>query len=288
MIRYRLLSAAILIPFVLGLTYLGGIWFLGLALLALALAGREYANLLKREDGGPSAVFVVGTIWVFVLDAHFPDWHLLRPGLTLCVLGMLTWAVVRYEGGHKSVVPDWAWTAAGSLYLGWIGAHFVLVRDLGVPSQVNLFAPAQGEGLWWTTLALAVAWLADTGAYLVGHAWGRNKMSPHVSPLKTWEGYAGGIALATVSGVVVAVLIRIMAPFLGEATRISVWDGLALGLLISVLAPLGDLGESMIKRHVGAKDSGHLIPGHGGMFDRVDSLLWAAVIAFYYATWIVR
>ena len=288
MIRNRLLSALVLVPLVLGFTYLGGLAFLGLVLLVLTLAGREYANLLKCEDGGPSAMWVIATIWVFVLDAHFPDWCLLRPGLSVCVLGMLAWTILRYERGQTGVVTDWAWTVAGSLYLGWTGAHFVLVRDLNVLPQASPLAPAHGDGLWWTTLALAVAWLTDTGAYLIGHAWGRHRMSPHVSPLKTWEGFAGGVGLATVSGMVVAALLRILAPVLGDTTTISVWDGLALGLLVSIFSPLGDLGESMIKRHVGAKDSGHLIPGHGGMFDRIDSLLWAAVIAFYYAVWVAR
>jgi len=288
MIRNRLLSALILVPVVLGLTYLGGAWFLGLVLLVLTLAGREYANLLKHQDGGPSAVFVIAIIWVFVLDAHFFNGRLLRPGLSACVLGMLAWAIVRYERGHESAAMDWAWTAAGGLYVGWTGAHFVLLRDLNAPSQINLLAPAHGEGLSWAILALAVAWLSDTGAYIVGRARGRRKLSPHVSPLKTWEGYAGGVVCATLSGFVVVALIRFLAPLLGESTTLSLWEGGALGLLVSVFAPLGDLGESMIKRHAGAKDSGQLIPGHGGMFDRLDSLLWAAVIAFYYASWVAR
>jgi len=288
MIRSRLLSAAVLIPLILGLTWWGGLWFLGLVLLVLTLSGYEYAQLLSHADGGPSPAWVVGAIWLFVLDAAFPQRQLLKPGLTLFLLGTLTWAVLRYDRGHASAVSDWAWTVAGSLYLGWVGAHFVLLRDISMLPHENLLAPAQGEGLWWTTLALSIAWLGDSGAYLVGQRWGRHKLSYLVSPLKTWEGFAGGVVWATVSGVAISALIRVISPFLGPATHLTIRDGLALGMLIGLLSPLGDLAESLIKRQAGAKDSGHLIPGHGGMFDRIDSLLWAAVITFYYAAWVAH
>jgi len=98
----------------------------------------------------------------------------------------------------------------------------------------------------------------------------------------------GGVALGTLGGAGLAILLRLVAGALGQMTVMTIWDGLTLGVLVSSLSPLGDLGESLIKRYAGAKDSGRLIPGHGGMFDRIDSLLWAAVIAFYYAVWIAR
>jgi phosphatidate cytidylyltransferase len=288
MLRDRFLSAVVLIPLVLGLTFWGGLWFLGLILLVLTLSGYEYVQLLSHADGGPSPAWVIGAVWLFVLDAAFPQWQLFKPGLTLFLLGTLTWAVLRYDRGHASAMLDWAWTVAGGLYVGWVGAHFVLVRNMGMLPRTDLLAPAHGEGLWWTTLALSIAWLADTGAYLVGRRWGRHKLARLVSPLKTVEGFAGGVAWAAVSGVAISALMEIVSPFWRPAARITVWDGLALGLLIGLLSPLGDLAESLIKRQVGAKDSGNLIPGHGGMFDRIDSLLWAAVIAFYYAAWIAR
>lgn len=288
MLRYRLLSAAVLIPLVLGLTYLGGVWFLGLVLAVLTLAGYEYTDLLKQAGDSPSPILVIATIWLIVLDAYAPRTGLLRPGLTVSVLGMLTWAVARYGRGHAGAVKDWAWTAAGSLYLGWVGAHFVLTRNIGASSSAIVLAPARGDGLWWTTLALASAWLTDTGAYLVGQAWGRHKLTPRVSPNKTREGWGGGIAFGILGGLAVAALIRVIAPVLGSPSPLTLQDGLALGALIALFSPLGDLGESLIKRHVGAKDSSQLVPGHGGMFDRIDSLLWAAVIAYYYAIWIAR
>jgi phosphatidate cytidylyltransferase len=288
MMRYRLLSAAVLVPVVLIAVYLGGWYFWGLVLLVLTLSGREYALLLKRQASGPSAAFVLALVWVFVLAARFPAWRLREWGLSACVLGSLAWAVVRYERGLAGAVTDWALTVTGGLYLGWAGAHFSLLRDLNALPSSNLFAPAHGDGLAWAVLALGIAWLADSGAYLVGRRWGKHKLSPRVSPFKTWEGYWGGVALATAGGALIPILMSTLAPLLGETSAVTVWDGLALGALISILSPLGDLGESMLKRHAGAKDSSNLIPGHGGMFDRIDSLLWAAVIAFYYASWAAR
>jgi phosphatidate cytidylyltransferase len=288
MFRNRLLSAGVLIPVVLGLTYLGGMWFLGLALFVLMLAGIEYANLLKRDGEGPSRVFVVVVTWLFVLDISFPQARLFRFALTVALLGTLVWALVRFERGHIDSVADWAWTLAGSLYLGWMGAHFVLLRSVGLAPGNPWLNLGQGEGLWWAALALSSTWLADTGAYFAGRAWGRQKMSPLASPSKTWAGFAGGVVLGTFGGAGVAMLLRLIAGALGQMTAMTIWDGLALGALVSLLSPLGDLGESMLKRYAGAKDSGRLIPGHGGMFDRIDSLLWAAVIAFYYAVWIAR
>ncbi len=288
MFRNRLLSAGVLIPVVLGLTYLGGMWFLGLALFVLMLAGLEYANLLKRDGEGPSRVFVVVVTWLFVLDVSFPQARLFRFALTVALLGTLVWALVRFEREHIDSVADWAWTLAGSLYLGWMGAHFVLLRSVGLAPGNPWLNLGQGEGLWWTALALSSTWLADTGAYFAGRAWGRQKMSPLASPSKTWAGFGGGVVLGTLGGAGVAMLLRLVAGTLGQMTVMTIWDGLALGALVSSLSPLGDLGESMLKRYAGAKDSGRLIPGHGGMFDRIDSLLWTAVIAFYYAIWIAR
>jgi len=287
MIRYRLLSAGVLIPIVLGVTCLGGVWFLGLVMIALTLAGYEYTVLLKRRDDHPALVPVLAIIWLFILDAAFPQAQLLRPGLTMFVLGTLTWAIIRYERGCTAALIDWAWTNAGGLYLGWLGAHFILLRNAGLPLELWP-APAHGEGTWWTALALGTAWLGDTGAYFIGRTWGKHKISPLVSPNKTWEGYVGGGVTATVSGVVVTLLLQLIASALGRSTTLTTGHGLILGALIGLLSPLGDLGESLIKRHAGVKDSSRLIPGHGGLLDRIDSLLWAGAIAFYYAIWAAR
>jgi phosphatidate cytidylyltransferase len=138
------------------------------------------------------------------------------------------------------------------------------------------------DGLWWTVTAIPSIMLADSAAYFVGRAWGRRKLAPALSPGKTWEGYLAGVGIGTALTSSLGALWRWVS---GGATTLNAVHGLVLGLVIAVVAPLGDLGVSMMKRSVRAKDSGTIIPGHGGALDRVDSVLWAAVIGYYYVVW---
>jgi phosphatidate cytidylyltransferase len=158
------------------------------------------------------------------------------------------------------------------LYLGWIGAYFLSLR--GLP-----------EGNWWVLTILPAVWIADSGAYFFGRRFGAHKLSPRLSPKKTWEGYWGGVVAGTLGG---ALLAYTWSFFTGPASQITPLRGALIGFVLSIVTTLGDLGESMFKRQVGVKDSGKLLPGHGGMFDRIDSWLWAAVIGFYLVTWLIR
>jgi phosphatidate cytidylyltransferase len=123
------------------------------------------------------------------------------------------------------------------------------------------------------------------GAYLIGRSMGRHKLAPRLSPKKTWEGYLGGIASSLLCG---ALLAYWFGMILGPEAGFTLQRGLLVGLAMGVLPTLGDLGESLIKRQVGAKDSSHLLPGHGGFFDRIDSWLWAGVIGYYLITALFR
>jgi phosphatidate cytidylyltransferase len=125
--------------------------------------------------------------------------------------------------------------------------------------------------------------LADSGAYFVGKRWGRRRMAPRLSPKKTWEGYLAGIVTGAVSGAGLAALWRLGA---GSQSSLTAVRGLELGLLLAIVTPLGDLGISMMKREIGVKDTGGLIPGHGGALDRTDSWVWAGVIAYYFVTFL--
>jgi phosphatidate cytidylyltransferase len=158
------------------------------------------------------------------------------------------------------------------MYIGFLGAYLVSLRNLP-------------EGLWWVLLALPAVWLADSGAYFVGRAYGKHKMSKRLSPKKSWEGYFGGIVVGTLGSVLLALLWQYLAGLwpqsLESANLITLLNAAILGLILSTLTTLGDLGESMIKRQFGAKDSSNLLPGHGGVFDRIDSWLWAGIISYF-------
>jgi len=262
-LRTRLLTATVLIPIVVCCIYLGGLPFLGLVVLLLTLAEIEFCRLVARAGFRPALAFGLGMVWLFLLDAQFSALGLLRPGMALILLSSLAWQLFHRQG---SPVADWALTVTGGLYLGLCGTCLIGLRCLR-------------DGLWWTLTVVPAILLADTGAYFVGRALGRHKLASTLSPGKTWEGYVAGVVIG---GLMTALLASLWHIGAGVGTAVGGVHGLVVGLLIGIFAPLGDLAVSMIKRQVGVKDSGSIIPGHGGALDRVDSILWAAVIGYYY------
>ncbi|MEA3351487.1 MAG: phosphatidate cytidylyltransferase, partial [Chloroflexota bacterium] len=185
--------------------------------------------------------------------------------LGLFVLASMLFHLLTYEREREAAGTDFAITLSGALYIGWLGAYLISLRTLP-------------NGLWWFLVALPSVWIADSGAYFIGRQFGRHRLCPRLSPKKTWEGYIGGI----ISGVLGGALLAALVP----NVDITPMRGVVLGLILSVITPLGDLGESMFKRQVNIKDSSNLIPGHGGAFDRVDSWLWGGIISYYIITWL--
>jgi len=273
-LRTRLFTAVVLIPIVIYCVYRGGLLFLALVVLFLTLAEVEFCRLVTRDGFRPALAFGLGMVWLFLLDAYLGaqnpalESELLRPGMALILLGSLAWQLFHRQG---SPVADWALTVSGGLYLGLCGACLIGLRG-------------QPDGIWWTLTVVPSIMIADSGAYFVGRAWGRHKLAPTLSPGKTWEGYGAGVLTGGLATALLASLWRIGA---GAGTAVGGTHGLILGLVIGIFAPLGDLAVSMIKRQVGVKDSGSIIPGHGGALDRMDSILWAAVIGYYYVLWFV-
>jgi phosphatidate cytidylyltransferase len=271
MLKQRVLVAAILLPIGLLAIYLGGIAFAMLVALLLGLAGWEYAQLFHSGGYQPSGLLIVAGVLLLLVGRWYDDFQSAPWIITLIVLAGMTYHLVAYERGRSQSATDFAITLSGALYIGWLGAYLLSLRSLP-------------EGFWWVLLVLPAIWIADSSAYFIGRAIGQRKLSPRLSPKKTWEGYLGGVVVGPLG---TAILAWLWATISGPGTMITPLDGAILGLVLAVLAPLGDLGESMIKRQFGIKDSGKILPGHGGAFDRIDSWLWAAAIGYYVIVWLL-
>jgi phosphatidate cytidylyltransferase len=270
MLRQRVLVTAVLLPIGLILIYFGGSAFTLFISLLLGLAAREYANLFKAGGFQPAgALVVVGTIAV-ILGRGIDGFESAHWILGIFVLTSMLFHMIAYERGRDQAGTDFAITLSGTLYVGWIGAYLVSLRALP-------------DGMWWFMVALPAVWGADTGAYFYGRKYGRHQLSPRLSPKKSREGYIAGV----ISGIIVGASFAYLASTqLTASSGITPSRGAILGLVLAVVAPLGDLGESMIKRQFGVKDSSKLLPGHGGAFDRVDSWIWGAIISYYLITWL--
>jgi phosphatidate cytidylyltransferase len=265
----RVVVAVLLLPGGLAAVYVGGHIFAGLIALIMVLAAREYVALFKISGQHPSKILVMAGVLLIVIGRAYYGFEGGGLILSLLLLASMAYHLLEYERGRDQAGTDFGVTVAGFLYLGWIGAYLISVRAF----------PA---GEWWLLLILLTVWLADSGAYLIGSRYGRRSLSARLSPHKTWEGYLGGITFAVAGGAIFgAILMGVAGPGYGIGPLI----GAILGLLMGVFTILGDLGESMIKRQAGAKDSGNLLPGHGGIFDRIDSWLWAGVIGYYAVLW---
>ncbi len=182
--------------------------------------------------------------------------------LSALVLAAMAVEVFKPRDGIEHAALNFVIVVAGVLYIGWLGAYLVSLRNLP-------------GGKWWLLLVLLAVMFTDAGAFLVGRQIGRTPFSPVLSPKKTWEGYFGGILIAALLSALLGWLFGMLTP------SITAQRGLLLGLIVSIVSPVGDLGESMIKRQFGVKDSSNLLPGHGGVMDRVDTWLWAAAIGYY-------
>ncbi len=266
MLRQRVSSAIVLLPIVLGAAYLGGWIFFAVVLAATLLAGYEFYTLLASQGHRPAYVLGLALMAGFVVAALPTDRQLARPILAAGAAISLLWQLARSPSQRS--LTDWALTLTGAVYIGWMAGFLVSVRALP-------------DGLGWLLVILLGTWANDsaaylTGVYLAGNHLGRHLFAPTVSPKKTWEGSVAGWLASTVATAA-------LATFLGA----SLLPSIGLGIAIGVLGTMGDLSVSVIKRQTGVKDSSDLIPGHGGMLDRVDSLLFVSVIVYYFVVWIV-
>jgi len=291
MLRTRLLTAAVLAPLILAVVLLGEPWLSLLIGVAAFLALVELVALLDAAGYQPPQVLTilagmvltaaglvavndesVGGMLTFLVTALDPP-GVVAAALVAGVLLLGMAAFMRSDPGTGFVT--WAMSSFGAAYIGLLLPMIALVAHLSSPggsASTPVGVLGIGSGVAWTLMLVLVVWGYDTGAYLVGRAIGRTRLVEHISPSKTVEGLAGGLVVATIGAGIGAALVGL-----------EPWHPLVIGPVVGLAAQAGDLAESLLKRAAGRKESGFLVPGHGGILDRVDSFLFAAPVLAGYA-----
>ena len=261
MLAQRVASAAAGIPIIVLLIWAGGGWYAGAVSLIVLIAAYEF-QLPHHRGVTPLALLAAGLAAAIPAGAFVGlDWVV---WFTLSgVLIPLVWVTLRAD--PATALEDWSWAVAGLLYVGFLGAHLELLRELH-------------NGRDWVYLAVFATFATDTAAYFVGRTIGRRKLAPSISPGKTVEGTIGGIA----GGFAAVVLAN---EFLG--IRLEAALIVPLAAILPLFAVVGDLAESILKRGMHIKDTGHEIPGHGGFLDRLDSILFTFPAVYYFVIWVV-
>ncbi len=239
------------------------------------LAALEFYRMVAMSKAPPLTYF--GLVWTALLilsrnsellpalESYLKPVPVTPFLLTAAVVPPLLWLLSRRQ--KEGAFTSWAWTIAGILYVGWLLSYLVALRGLDA-------------GRNWVFFALFVTWVSDTTAFFIGRRFGRHKMAPNISPGKTWEGAMGGI----LGAIIMSILFFTPTPF---HLPLIYWQAILLSVLVSIFGQVGDLVESLLKRSMGVKDSGKLMPGHGGILDRMDSVVFAGMVVYYYVIWAI-
>lgn len=248
-------------------------WFTILVAIWGLLAVFEFYRLVATSKVPPLTYF--GLIWtlLFIISPHFEYSSLTPLLLTSAVILPLIWLLLRTQ--KEKTFTSWAWTIAGILYVGWLLSYLVALRGMDDAQTVTL-----DEGRNWIFFALFTTFASDTAAFFAGRTLGSHLLAPHISPGKTWEGAMGGI----LGAILVSLFFILPTPL---SLQLNWGQAILLGLLVSIFGQLGDLVESLFKRNIGVKDSSQLIPGHGGFLDRIDSVIFAGIVVYYYVIWAI-
>jgi phosphatidate cytidylyltransferase len=264
----RTLTALVLAAIGLPGIIVGGVYYFILITIFLVGSAWEYTRLYRAVQYEPNEIVTIGGVLaiaaarVFFIDISLALFAVL-------ILLAMTVHLIAFERGRDKAALDFCVTVAGIVYVGWLGSYLLDLR--------NHFEHLGG---WWLMIVLPIVWAGDTGAYSIGAVYGRHKMTPRLSPKKSWEGFFAGVFTSVIVGAFFAYAFSSLGPQ-PLAGLIDPFQGALLGFVIGAVAPLGDLGESMLKRQSGLKDSSNIFPGHGGFLDRIDSWIWGAVLGYF-------
>ncbi|MCH8089996.1 MAG: phosphatidate cytidylyltransferase [Chloroflexi bacterium] len=260
----RVLTTVVVVPPIFAVIWFGDPWFtMVVGAIAIAALHELYFLISKRWT---RPFLLLGTFWTtaFLINSLFGGTKTMPIVAGAAVILSLPILPLRRRW-REDLVP-WAWTIAGAFLLGWTLSHLLLLRQLA-------------SGREWVLFTLFTIFAADASAYFVGKALGRHKLAPRISPKKTWEGAIGGMAGALLIGLLIHYSLGLPV----ETAQV-----LGIAATIAVASTLGDLSESYLKRWVGAKEAGSWVPGHGGLLDRLDSVVLTVVVVYYYVRWITE
>lgn len=284
MLKQRIITSAIALPLLVAAVWFDRPlpWFTLLAAIVAAIGAIEFYRLVGKAKVAPLTYFgmLMAILLVVCRDADISS--MIQPYLDPARIQVLLLTVATIipligligRGRENDAFARWAWTLAGIVYIGWLLGYMVALRGME-------------NGRNWVFFTLLATFASDSAAYLIGRTWGHTKLAPAISPGKTWEGAAAGLA-----GAVIVSLIFLPQRFFGATNplylpSLTIVSAMAVGFLVSVFGQCGDLVESLFKRNMGAKDSGVLFPGHGGALDRMDSVVFAGIVVYYFV-WLIH
>ena len=270
LLKNRLITGFAIGALVFTCIILGGKWVLAFLLIFIIIASIEYADILRNKGFLPffKVILIISVSMVLVSACGYDN--LIPLVLLIGTIGSFLAVLFR---GRQPYIANVATTILGFL-IAWMPCHVCLVRQMG-PS-ISLFNITFKQGLYFLVFIFFVILLTDIAAYFFGVKFGKHKLSPVISPKKTIEGALAGGICAVITGLVI-----------GKFIGISFYHSLVLSIIVTVMAQLGDLSESLIKRDAGVKDSGNSLPGHGGFLDRADSYLFSVPVAYYYIKYFI-
>jgi len=262
MLVKRTISALILLIISLSLVFTGGwVYTVGIALI-LSSAILEFIDLFTKDEYHPNPYPpAIGTICI-IFFTHLDNPVFISFVYTLTILTIFILTILNYKRNEKTAAFDLLIEIAALLFITYLGSYLIKIR----------FLP---NGLFWIMIGIIPAAVGDAGAYFAGSLFGKHKLAPNLSPNKTVEGYIGGVFSAMLTGYALGLIANLYVP------NITVTASTLIGCITGILSPFGDLSKSIFKRQFKRKNTGNIIPGHGGVLDRIDTWLWAGPIAYY-------